>query len=232
MNENEIVLQDNTKTAVEKAIASIKDRHQRVGSINTPKQYIERKGQFEYVAAPYIKSMADKHYPGWSWEIIGYEIVIVKERTEAVVIHGRLKWYEDGLWRTGDMVAAHRIQYKNKTKIFEDGKARKDANGKWIQEKTDELVDMGNDIKAGNTDCMKKAFNVFLNISDDIYRTHIDDLSLNNNEIKEIMNLAKKLDREAEFQARIDTEQINKENLEGSIMRLNELINEVNNVNE
>ena len=182
---------------------------------------------FDYVSAPYIKSMADKHYPGWSWKIIKFEVIIVNDKTEAVVIHGRLKWYEDGLWREGDMVAAHRIQYKKVVKTDKDGKGMKGSDGKWIYVRSDELVDMGNDIKAGNTECMKKAFSVFLNIADDVYKAHIDDLSLNNKEVKDILTLAEKINRKDEFQNRIDTEEINKSNYEFAIERLNELINEV-----
>lgn len=227
VNQNQIIIQDNIKTAIENAIESIKKRHKKISEIKTPKRFIEQKMSFDYVAAPYIKSMADKHYPGWSWKIINFEVIIVNDRTEAVVIHGRLKWYEDGLWREGDMVAAHRIQYKKVVKLDGNGKGMKDANGNWMYIRSDELVDMGNDIKAGNTDCMKKAFSVFLNIADDVYKAHIDDLSLNNNEVKTILTLAKKIDREKEFQNRIDTEEINKSNYEFAIERLNELISEV-----
>jgi len=231
MDEPQMVLQNEVKTAVEVAIDKIKEQHRKVGSLKTPAKYVEKKGQFEYVAAPYVKSIADKYYPGWSWEIIKFEVVIVNERTEAVVIHGRLKWYEFGLWREGDMVAAHRIQYKNKVKLDKNGRGIKDVNGDWVKEKTDEIVDMGNDIKAGNTDCMKKAFNTFLNISDDIYRTHIDELSLNNTEAEVILELARKIGREGEFQDKINTEVINKENYNWAINRLETLIEEAENDN-
>lgn len=231
MNETQIVLQSDVRTDVESAIEAIKKQHRTVSELKTPSKYVEKKGQFDYVQAPYVKSIADRYYPGWSWEIMKFEVVIVNNRTEAVVIHGRLKWYEFGLWREGDMVAAHRIQYKNRIKLDANGKGTKDADGKWIKEKTDEIVDMGNDIKAGNTDCMKKAFNTFLNIADDIYRAHIDDLSLNNEEAKAILELAKKLDKEAEFQDKIETETINKENYVWAIDRLNELVEEAKNDN-
>ena len=69
------------------------------------------------------------------------------------------------------MVAAHRIQKKRGT---------------------NEFVDIGNDIKAANTDCMKKAFNMFLNIADDVYRNQIEDLELSNDEKNDILELAAK----------------------------------------
>ena len=53
------------------------------------------------------------------------------------------------------MVAAHRIQKGRESGTF---------------------VDVGNDIKSANTDCMKKAFNMYMNIADDVYRNQIIDL--------------------------------------------------------
>jgi hypothetical protein len=73
------------------------------------------------------------------------------------MVHGRLKWFEGGIWRKGDMTAAHRIQKKRGSDTF---------------------VDVGNDIKSANTDCMKKAFNMYLNIADDVYRNRVLDTSL------------------------------------------------------
>jgi hypothetical protein len=55
------------------------------------------------------------------------------------------------------MTAAHRIQKKRGSDTF---------------------VDVGNDIKSANTDCMKKAFNMYLNIADDVYRNRVLDTSL------------------------------------------------------
>ena len=67
-------------------------------------------------------------------------------------MHGRLKWFDNGVWREGDMVAAHRIQTKK------GGTAN-------------DFVDIGNDVKAANTDTMKKAFNVYMDIAADVYRS-------------------------------------------------------------
>ena len=58
---------------------------------------------------------------------------------------------------TGAMTAAHRIQKQRGTESF---------------------VDIGIDVKAANTDCIKKAFNFYLNIADDVYRNQVDDLEL------------------------------------------------------
>ena len=100
-----------------------------------------------------MKKLADKHFAGWSWTIISTEVL----GSESYVVHGRLKWYENGIWREGDMTAAHRIQ-----------KLKNDPS---------KFSDIGNDIKAANTDCMKKAFNMYMNIADDVYKNRVDVLT-------------------------------------------------------
>ena len=67
------------------------------------------------------------------------------------------------------MCAAHRIQKKRGT---------------------DEFVDIGNDVKASNTDCIKKAFNFYLNICDDVYRNQVDDLTLSDEQKDKIIEVA------------------------------------------
>ena len=73
------------------------------------------------------------------------------------------------------MVAAHRIQKKKGT---------------------NEFVDIGNDIKASNTDCMKKAFQMFMNIADDVYRNQVEDLSLTDEQKNDILVVASELGEE------------------------------------
>ena len=78
MDENtQIVMPNDIKIQIEEALKEIKATHKRVGSIITPTKYVEKKGQFDYVTAPYVKSIADKNYPGWSWKLITFQIVIV-----------------------------------------------------------------------------------------------------------------------------------------------------------
>ena len=69
--------------------------------------------------------------------------------------HGRLTYYVSGIKQTGDMVDAHKIMK------FKD---------------RDQFVDVGHNIKAANTDCMKKAFNMYMNIADDVYRNQVINL--------------------------------------------------------
>ena len=136
----------------------IRDLHNEVSMEDTPRSFIKNKMGVDYVEVGYMKKMADKHYPAWSWTIVKTETL----GSEAFMVHGRLKWFEGGIWRKGDMTAAHRIMKKRGT---------------------DEFVDVGNDIKSANTDCIKKAFNMYLNIADDVYRNRVEDTSLSQEDI-------------------------------------------------
>ena len=136
----------------------IRNLHEEVSMEDTPKSFIKNKMGVDYVEYSYMRKLADKHYPGWSWNIISTETV----GSEAFMVHGRLKWFEGGIWREGDCTAAHRIQKKRNS---------------------DSFVDVGNDIKSANTDCIKKAFNMYLNIADDVYRNRVEDTSLSQEDI-------------------------------------------------
>ena len=140
------------------AFSAIRDLHEKVSMEDTPKTFVKKKMGMDYVEISYMKSVADKYYPGWSWTIISTETL----GSEAFMVHGRLKWFEGGIWREGDMTAAHRIM------------KLRDKEG---------FVDVGNDIKSANTDAMKKAFNMYMNIADDVYRNRIEDTSLSQEDI-------------------------------------------------
>jgi len=161
--ENQIMLTDNNSLDIlNEALRGITNKHKKVSNIATPTPFIKKKMGMEYVEYSYMREIADKEYPGWSWIVINTENL----GSEAFVVHGRLKWFDSGVWREGDMTAAHRIQKKRGTSEF---------------------VDIGNDIKAANTDCIKKAFNMYLNIADDVYRNQVDDYELSDDEKEEIL---------------------------------------------
>ena len=159
----EMMLTDTSSIdIINDALKAITDKHKKVSNMATPTPYIKKKMGMDYVEYSYMREIADKEYPGWSWTIVNTEVL----GSEAFVIHGRLKWFDSGVWREGDMTAAHRIQKKRGTSEF---------------------VDIGNDVKASNTDCIKKAFNMYLNIADDVYRNQVDDYELNDDEKDEML---------------------------------------------
>ena len=177
----------------------VSQKHKKVSDIPTPRAYIFKKGDDhnspEYVKFPYMRSIANKEYPIWNFTVINTGPVGDK----AWYVHGRLEWVDNGIKRQGDMVAAHRIQVKRGTS---------------------EYVDIGNDIKAAVTDCQKKAFNVYLNISDDIYRSHVDDMELSEKQINEIMDMAKSAGKEEKIASLIESGEIAGHSYEGSLAKL------------
>ena len=183
----------------------IRDQHHEVSMIDTPRSFIKNKMGVDYVEVGYMKKMADKHYPGWSWTIVRTETL----GSEAFMVHGRLKWFEGGIWREGDCTAAHRIQKKRNS---------------------DNFVDVGNDIKSANTDCIKKAFNMYLNIADDVYRNRVEDTSLSQEEIEYLYGEIDGLDDEMKekISLSIDNGDIEKGDISKVISRINQIKENMN----
>ncbi|SVE24413.1 uncharacterized protein METZ01_LOCUS477267, partial [marine metagenome] len=171
--------------------------HKNVSKIKTPKGLVKKKQGFDYVELSYMKKVANENYPGWSWTIIKSEAL----GSEAYVVHGRLKWFDNGIWRQGDMVAAHRIQKLRGKETF---------------------VDVGNDIKAANTDTMKKAFNVYMDIAADVYRT--EDPVLEQEEIDAMLELAKNTPWEEKINGQLLNGTINSTNYEASLTKLRRIL--------
>ena len=195
---NEITVIDEQTLQVNDTIReAITAKHKFVSRIKTPKPFIKKKMGLDYVEFSYMREIADKEYPGWSWTIEKTEVL----GSEAFVVQGRLLWYDEGIWRKADMVAAHRIQKKRGT---------------------NEFVDIGNDIKASNTDCIKKAFNMYLNIADDVYRNQVEDLQLSDEQKNEILVLASDVSEEKMEQVHelIKDQAVNTANFDSSIRKL------------
>ena len=196
---NELTLIENGSLQnINKALNNITKHHKKVSDIKTPKPFVKQKMGMDYVEYSYMREIADKHYPGWSWTVIKTEFA----GTEAYVVHGRLKWFDNGVWREGDSTAAHRVQKKRGSSDY---------------------VDLGNDIKAANTDCIKKAFNMYMNICDDVYRNQVEDPELTDEQRNNISELAKLANREDEVMNKVDEGVINAFNYRASIAKLERL---------
>ena len=177
--------------------------HKTVSNMKTPQKYIQQKMGLDYVRYGYMRDLADKFYPGWSWTVIKCAAL----GSEAYEVHGRLKWFDNGIWREGDCIAAHRIQKKRNS---------------------DEFVDVGNDLKAANTDTIKKAFNMYMNIADDVYRNQVDDLELSDLEKSDILVLASEISEEKLEQIKklIEDDTINTANYKASFAKLEREVKE------
>jgi len=190
LNEGNLSL-DNLRITLSK----ITKQHKKIGKIETPKGLIKKKQGFDYVELSYMKNIANEQFPGWSWTIVNSEAL----GSNAYVVHGRLKWFDNGVWREGDMVAAHRIQTKRDSSEF---------------------VDIGNDIKSANTDCMKKALNVYMDIAADVYRS--EDPALDDDQYEKLMKTSKKIgiDTQLVISKKIDNGEINANNYKASLAKL------------
>ena len=197
MNELAII-ENGALTNINKALKNITKQHKKVSSIATPKAFIKQKMGMDYVEYSVMRDIADKEYPGWSWTVIKTEFA----GTEAYVIHGRLKWFDNGVWREGDATAAHRVQKKRGTNDY---------------------VDLGNDIKAANTDCIKKAFNMYMNICDDVYRNQVEDPELTDKQKNNILESAKIAGRDSEVMEKVESGVINAFNYKASMAKLERL---------
>ncbi|MAC52333.1 MAG: hypothetical protein CME31_07290 [Gimesia sp.] len=195
---NELMIYDKQSLqAVDQIRKAITKKHKSVSNQTTPNPYVKKKMGLDYVEYGYMRDVVDKEYPGWSWKIIKTETL----GSEAFMVHGRLKWYDEGIWREGDMTAAHRIQKKRGT---------------------NEFVDVGNDVKAANTDCIKKAFNMYLNICDDVYKNQVEDFELSDEQKDEIIEVAAKVDsdRHSEIAELVNDQVIHIGNYKSSLAKL------------
>jgi len=198
---NDLAVTQVSMDVIDDALGKMVDQHKNIGRIPTPKGLVRKIQGFDYVDLTYMKKIANEQFPGWSWTIINSYAL----GTEAYVVHGRLKWNDNGLWREGDMVAAHRIQSKR-------GSAT-------------EYVNVGNDIKSANTDCMKKAFNVYMDIAGDVYRS--EDPTLDDTQIADLESVSLSINDEQykKVKSLIENGTINNGNYKASLAKLERLAN-------
>ena len=139
-------------------------KHQHVSEIPTPQDVVKSKNGFDYVDEGYMRWRLNQHYPIWSWEVVKYETLGDK----AIVVHGRLKVMDEGVPRSFDSVAAHRIA------------VARSGSG---------YVDLGNDLKAANSDAFKVAVNRLCNVADDVYRKQYVDKRLGDVQVNNLMDV-------------------------------------------
>ena len=183
---------------------SITETHDRISNTDTPKCFVSDKAGMDYVEEGYMRHLLNKSFPIWTWEVLKHEFL----GDAWIVVHGKLTIIDSGMKRSYDALASHRIQKKRGTEVY---------------------VDIGNDIKAANSDCFKVAVNRLCNIADDVYRKRIDDVSLSDKQEKELTTLLAKLDDKKVVEKVTDgisNMSINSTNLEATKRRINALIKE------
>ena len=187
-------------TLDETIVSKIKDKHNKMSNYETPKAYIEHRADgFDYVDEAYMRKKLNDMFPIWSWEIQNYEILGDVE----VIVWGRLKIVDEGVVRTFDSIASHRIAKNNKG-----------------------YVNISNNIKAANTDAFKVALNRLCNIADDVYRKQVKDFDLNQDQLDSLAKIMDSLDDEKaqEVQGLIENESINGTNYDKVVAKLNKQV--------
>ena len=173
------------------------NKHQQVSETPTPSDVVKSRNGFDYVDEGYMRWRLNQHYPIWSWEVVKYETLGDK----AIVVHGRLKVMDEGVPRSFDSVAAHRIAVSR--------------NGSGY-------VDLGNDLKAANSDAFKVAVNRLCNVADDVYRKQYVDKSLNKEQSDYLYLCMSQMDtgEAKKVEAAIVSGKINKDNYDKVIDKL------------
>ena len=183
---------------------AIYEKHKSISLTDTPSYYVKEKQGVDYVEEGYMRHVLNKFFPVWNWEIIKYELL----GSEWIVVQGRLTIYDNGICRKYDSVSSHRIQKKRDS---------------------DEFVDIGNDIKAANSDAFKVAVNRLCNVSDDVYRKRIEEAELTDKQKKLIMDLATKVDKQVAVEQSIMSGRIHRFNATRTIDQLKALISKQQN---
>ena len=178
---------------------SIRQKHQDISFTDTPKYYVKERQGFDYVDEGYMRHVLNQNYPIWNWEIIKYELL----GSEWVAVQGRLTIYDNGISRKYDSISSHRIQKKRDS---------------------EEFVDIGNDMKAANTDAFKVAVNRLCNVSDDVYRIRIESAKLSEKQLKFIRSLAEQADMMDRINLSISSGSIHKFNASRTIDQLKDIV--------
>jgi hypothetical protein len=188
-------------TLIDQFQVNIKQQHQEVSNIDTPKYFVKDKGGMDYVEEHYMRQLLNDNFPIWNWEVLNYEFL----GDAWIVVHGRLSIVDNGVKRHFDSLASHRIQ-KKKT----DGA----------------YVDIGNDIKSANTDAFKVAVNRLCNISDDVYRKRVEDISLSEEQLSKLDVYLEQLDEATANKIRqgIEGQTINSANFDATIRKIESII--------
>jgi len=173
------------------------NKHQQVSETPTPSDVVKSRNGFDYVDEGYMRWRLNQHYPIWSWEVVKYETLGDK----AIVVHGRLKVMDEGVPRSFDSVAAHRIAVSR--------------NGSGY-------VDLGNDLKAANSDAFKVAVNRLCNVADDVYRKQYVDKSLDEIQANNLMDVIAEMDKKEADQVykALQSGKINKDNYDKVMSKL------------
>lgn len=165
------------------------NRQKTVSALKTPAEEIKRRADgFDYAEEGYMRDQLNKLFPGWSWIEAGNSPVQFPLGAHWVVVSGKLRVPDFGIvtpdgkifFREFFSPCAHRVQFKR-------GADYEPQN----------LINLGNDVKAANSEALKKAINSLCNISDDVYRKEMNQ-GLSKELADELLSIKKRLSPEEE----------------------------------
>ena len=199
-DENQLAKIQAQSQAIHMQIQKLIAKHKDISSTDTPKPYIETRADgFDYVDEGYMRALLIEHFPIWTWEIKKIEILGDVE----IIVHGKLIVVDEGLPRTFDAVASHRIAKNQKG-----------------------YVNISNNLKSANTDAFKVAVNRLCNIADDVYRKQMIDYNLNDSQISNIEEILSGIgdnDLTDKIKDEVDSLGINSQNYKATITKLNNI---------
>ena len=199
-DENQLAKIQAQSQAIHMQIQKLIAKHKDISSTDTPKPYIETRADgFDYVDEGYMRALLNEHFPIWNWEIKKYEILGDVE----IIVHGKLTVIDEGIPRTFDAVASHRIAKNQKG-----------------------YVNISNNLKSANTDAFKVAVNRLCNIADDVYRKQMIDYNLTDKQISNIEEILSGIgdsDLTDKIKDEVDSLGINSQNYKATITKLNNI---------
>ena len=150
----------------------VRDKHNKVSDVKTPKAYIKRRPDgFDYVDEAFMRHQLNNYFPVWSWEVDDIEFL----GSEWVVVRGHLSLSDSSVPRKFGSVGATRVQFKRDRKT-----------GGAMTHTPENIVDIDKNVATANTNAFKRAVNRLCNIADDIYQKHIEDISLSEIQRQEV----------------------------------------------
>jgi hypothetical protein len=169
-------------------------KHRNISAEKTPKHYVKRRPDgLDYVEESYMREKLNEHYPLWSWVISKTEFL----GAEWCIVSGELQVAIDGAVRKFGSVGAARVQFKR-------GQPHTAEN----------VIDIDKNLASANTNAFKRAISRLCNIADDVYRKHVEDVSLTDKQEETISQYLNGVDSKV-------VNQVNKGVKEGSITSQN-----------
>lgn len=183
---NTETIDDTFLLKIERIKKSMYEKKQEISGRITPNNMRKKMGDsskkinwndIEFIPEHFMRDILSKEFI-WSWDGCGSQPLQVHERIGTISFTGTLSIMDNGIKRTFTSCGGSAIKIKS-------GQSPTPEN----------LVNFDNDVKAANTQALKKAINMLTHIGDDVYRKQMISKT-NPNTLKEMKNLFNDLENE------------------------------------